>query len=77
MVPKDYQSYLKDVTTTGEAGIEGNVTGWYYEEDYPGMDILMYIKNASFNMPDHQKKLRKYRSTAELSKLRETLTFWK
>ncbi len=59
MVPKDYQSYLKDVKTAGEAGIEGNVTGWYYEEDYPGMDILMYIKDASFQYAGSPEKIEK------------------
>jgi uncharacterized protein involved in outer membrane biogenesis len=28
MVPQSYQSYLKDIETTGEAGFEGNVKGW-------------------------------------------------
>ena len=68
MVPKDYQSYLKDVTTTGEAGIEGNITGWYYDENYPGMDLLMYIKDASFQYSGSPEKIEKISLNGKISK---------
>lgn len=57
MVPADYQTYLKDVQTSGEAGLEGSITGWYYEEDYPVMDIHMYVDDATFQYAESPEKV--------------------
>jgi hypothetical protein len=55
MVPKSYQSYLEDIQTTGEAGFEGQVKGWFYEDNYPEIDTRLYVQNATLqyaNAPD-------------------------
>ncbi len=68
MVPADYQTYLEDVQTTGAAGLEGNVTGWFYEEDYPGMDIHMYINDATFQYVGSPEKVEKIALDGRISK---------
>ena len=57
MVPQSYQSYLKGVKTTGAAGVEGSITGWYSGENYPGIDIKMFVQNATFQYEGAAEKI--------------------
>ena len=57
MVPKSYQSYLEKVQTTGEAGFDGHVKGYYYEDNYPEISSHMYIKNATLQYTGSPEKV--------------------
>ena len=47
MVPQSYKSYLEKIDATGEAGFEGHVKGWFYNDDYPEINTHLFIKNAA------------------------------
>ena len=57
MVPQSYQSYLQDVKTSGAAGVEGSINGWYSGENYPGIDIKMFVQNATFQYEGAAEKI--------------------
>ncbi|HYQ55694.1 MAG TPA: AsmA-like C-terminal region-containing protein, partial [Draconibacterium sp.] len=61
LVPKDYEEYLKDITTTGSATISGGVSGYYIDEDYPQIDLQVKVDNGNFKyaeMPEEIKNIR-------------------
>ncbi|KJF43315.1 AsmA family protein [Draconibacterium sediminis] len=61
LVPKDYEEYLKDITTTGSATISGGVSGYYIDEDYPKIDLQVKVDNGNFKyaeMPEEIKNIR-------------------
>ncbi|WP_320112168.1 AsmA family protein [Draconibacterium orientale] len=60
LVPKDYEEYLKDITTTGSATISGGVSGYYIDEDYPKIDLQVKVDNGNFKyaeMPEEIKNM--------------------
>lgn len=68
MVPQSYQSYLEDIKTTGEAGFEGMVKGWYYEDDMPEIDLRLLVKNASLNYAGSPEKIEQISMDGHISK---------
>ncbi|WP_423127874.1 AsmA family protein [Gaoshiqia sp. Z1-71] len=68
MVPKSYQSYLEQIKTSGEAGFEGEIKGWFYEEDYPAINTRMYIKNASLQYTGAPEKIEQISLESSISK---------
>lgn len=68
MVPQSYQSYLEDITTTGEAGFEGQIKGWFYEDNYPEIDSRMYVKNATLQYAGSPEKVEQIRLDSRISK---------
>ncbi|MDX8340348.1 AsmA family protein [Draconibacterium sp. IB214405] len=60
LVPKDYEEYLKEITTTGSATISGGVSGYYIDEDYPKIDLQVKVDNGHFKyaeMPEEIKNI--------------------
>ena len=60
LVPKDYEEYLKDITTTGSATISGGVSGYYIDEDYPKIDLQVKVDNGNLKyaeMPEEIKNM--------------------
>lgn len=68
MVPQSYQSYLKDIETTGEAGFEGNVKGWFYEETYPEINARIYVKNATLQYAGSPEKVEQISLDGQITK---------
>ena len=68
MVPKSYQSYLKDIQTTGEAGFEGQVKGWYFDETYPEINTRIYVNNASLKYAGAPEKIEKISLDGKITK---------
>jgi len=68
MVPQSYQSYLEDIKTTGEAGVEGNVKGWFYEETYPEINARIYVKNASLQYAGSPEKIEQISLDGQITK---------
>lgn len=59
LVPADYQQYLEGVTAVGEAGFNGTVKGYMYNEDYPSMDFNLFINDATLQYADMPEKVEK------------------
>lgn len=60
LVPKDYEEYLKDITTTGSAIISGGVSGYLIDEDYPKIDFQVKVDKGNLKyaeMPEEIKNI--------------------
>ena len=60
LVPKDYEEYLKDITTTGSATISGGVSGYFIDEDYPKIDFQVKVDKGNLKyaeMPEEIKNI--------------------
>jgi len=68
MVPKSYQSYIEKVQTTGEAGFEGQVKGWFYEDDYPEIAAHLFVNNATFRYEGSPEKIEKISLDGRIAK---------
>jgi len=60
LTPPDYESYLKDLTATGNASFAGSFKGVYFEETYPALNIQLKLAggNARYaGMPEEIKNI--------------------
>jgi uncharacterized protein involved in outer membrane biogenesis len=60
LTPPDYESYLKDLTATGNASFAGSFKGFYFEETYPALIIQLKLAggNAQYaGMPEEIKNI--------------------
>ena len=60
LVPPVYEPYLKDIQTTGSATISGTISGSYFGEDYPEIQLLAKVDNGNFRyagMPEEIKNI--------------------
>jgi uncharacterized protein involved in outer membrane biogenesis len=58
LVPPDYEEYLKDIQTSGTAVVNGIIKGWYFDEDYPSVDIALDVKEGNFHYADLPEEIR-------------------
>ena len=58
LVPPVYEEYLKDIKTTGTATIKGVVKGYYFEEDYPAINLQAKVADGNFQYSEMPKILR-------------------
>jgi len=68
LVPQSYAHYLEGVKTNGEAGIEAQIKGWYFEETYPAINALLYIRNADFQYQSLPEKISQIALEANIAK---------
>ncbi|WP_303917655.1 AsmA family protein [Draconibacterium sediminis] len=68
LVPKDYEEYLKDITTTGSATISGGVSGYYIDEDYPKIDLQVKVDNGNFKYADMPEEIKNIRAEMLIGK---------
>lgn len=68
MVPKTYQQDLEKVKATGEAGFEGAVKGIYFEDNYPEIDIRLYVKDADFQYEGAPEKIEEITLEGQITK---------
>ncbi len=68
LIPNDYQSYLEQITAKGEAGFEGHVKGWFYDEDYPEIGSHLFIKNANLQYNGLSEKIENINLETKVSK---------
>jgi uncharacterized protein involved in outer membrane biogenesis len=60
LTPPDYESYLKDLTATGNASFNGSFKGFYFEETYPALNVQLKLAggNARYaGMPEEIKNI--------------------
>ncbi|WP_340114223.1 DUF748 domain-containing protein [Maribellus mangrovi] len=61
LVPPVYESYLKEITTSGSATINGIVKGFYFQDSYPAFNLNASIDKGNFQyaeMPEEIKNIR-------------------
>ncbi|WP_297087836.1 AsmA family protein [uncultured Draconibacterium sp.] len=58
LVPKDYEAYLKHITTTGSATISGGISGYYIDEDYPKTDLQVKVVKGNFKYADMPEEIK-------------------
>jgi len=51
MIPEDYGSYVDKVEATGDVSFKGEISGLYYEDIMPLIDIRFNIKNSTIKYP--------------------------
>ncbi|SHE44074.1 AsmA family protein [Mariniphaga anaerophila] len=52
LVPPDYEEYLKDIQTSGNATISGAVKGIYSGENYPAFTLNLKVDNGNLRYAD-------------------------
>ncbi len=68
LVPPVYAGYLKDVETSGEASISGNITGYYFDEDYPQFELKTEISGGNFHYADLPEQIKNIKAQMLVSK---------
>ena len=67
-VPESYQRYLKDVEATGNVSLKGEVTGIYYGEIYPKLNVNFEVHDGTVKYPELPDKLVIEELVAQLAK---------
>ncbi len=52
LVPPTFEEYLEGFETSGTASIEGTVSGFYYEEEYPAFNLKIDVANGNLHYTD-------------------------
>ena len=73
LIPEHYNSYLKDVKTSGSASIAGNLNGFLFEENYPAFSLNLDITNGNFQYEDFPESIKNITADVDISKLQGEL----
>ena len=68
LVPPVYEEYLKDIKTTGTATIKGSVKGFYFEEDYPAINLQAKVANGNFKYAEMPEDIKNIRAQIDITK---------
>lgn len=68
LVPPVYESYLKDISTSGSATINGAIKGFYFGESYPGFKLNATIANGHFQYAGMPEDIKNIRAKVSISK---------
>uniref|UniRef100_UPI003217E17E AsmA family protein n=1 Tax=uncultured Draconibacterium sp. TaxID=1573823 RepID=UPI003217E17E len=68
LVPPVYETYLKDIVTTGSANISGKITGFYFGENYPAFDLKMQVANGNFQYADLPEQIKNIAADVSVTK---------
>jgi hypothetical protein len=68
LVPPLYESYLKEVTTTGSATISGKIKGFYFDENYPSFNLKLQVSNGDFQYADLPEKIKNITADVSIDK---------
>ncbi|MCY1722389.1 AsmA family protein [Prolixibacteraceae bacterium Z1-6] len=68
LVPPVYESYLKDIVTTGSASISGGVSGFYFGDNYPVIDLKMLVADGNFQYADLPEKIKNITADVSVTK---------
>jgi uncharacterized protein involved in outer membrane biogenesis len=49
LIPPEYEEYLDNIETGGTAAIKGSIDGWYFEEEYPSVDLSLDVQGGSLH----------------------------
>lgn len=68
LIPPVYEDYLKDIKTTGSAIIAGDISGFYFDENYPELRLKMLVDNGNFHYADMPEQIKNIKAEVLLSK---------
>ena len=68
LVPPVYEEYLKDIKTTGTATIKGVVKGYYFEEDYPAINLQAKVADGNFQYSEMPEEVKNIRALIDIAK---------
>lgn len=68
LVPPVYDSYLKDIKTSGSATITGNLRGIYFEENYPAFSLNIKVNKGEMQFAGLPEKIENIKADIEISK---------
>lgn len=68
LVPPVYEEYLKDIKTTGTATITGAVKGYYFEEDYPAINLQAKVADGNFQYSEMPEEIKNIRALIDITK---------
>lgn len=68
LVPPVYDSYLKDIETSGSATVEGQLSGIYFEDNYPAFSLNLNVDKGTMQFAGLPRKIEKIKADIEISK---------
>ncbi len=68
LVPPDFENYLKDFKTSGNATVSGTVNGLYYEENYPAFSLKLDVSDGNFHYADLPEEIKNIRADISIAK---------
>jgi hypothetical protein len=68
LIPPGYENYLKKVETRGSASISGSVKGFYFEENYPAVDLKIDVVNGNINYTELPEEIKNIKADVLLVK---------
>ena len=68
LVPSDYQKYLDKADIKGSAEFKGSVKGLLFNKDYPAIDVLLAVKDASFKYHSLPESVQNIQVSAQIAK---------
>lgn len=74
LVPPVYDSYLKDIKTSGSATITGNLRGIYYEENYPAFSLNINVSKGEMQFSGLPEKIKNIKADIAISKTQGDLS---
>ena len=73
LVPPEYEEYLKNIQTSGTAVINGAIKGWYFDEEYPSVDVALDVKEGNLHYADLPEEIRNISADVSVTKPRGVL----
>ncbi len=68
LVPLHYNSYLKDIKTSGSASVTGNLKGFFVDENYPAFSLSLDISDGIFQYEDFPESIKNITADVDISK---------
>ncbi len=68
LVPPVYEEYLKDIQTDGSATITGKISGFYYGESYPVLNMEMLVSDGKLKYADMPEQISNIAAEVRISK---------
>ncbi|NQU85062.1 MAG: hypothetical protein HQ541_04815 [Mariniphaga sp.] len=68
LIPPDYEKYLIGLTATGNATMEGDINGVYYDEDYPAFKFAFKVDEGKLKYTDLPEEVKNITADISLNK---------
>jgi len=68
LVPAHYNSYLKDIKTSGSASVTGKLNGFLFDENYPAFSLSLDITDGVFQYEDFPESIKNIKADVDISK---------
>ena len=68
LIPPEYEHYLEDLNTSGSAKLQGTFKGFYFEDDFPALNVELDISDGNLHYQDLPEEIKNIRADANISK---------